>query len=200
MMRLPTWWARDRRRSHGCPACGHEVETLRCACDRPDCICRSAGKARFEAIVSTLSPRDQQWLLSQREVVASAFALGDWSQTRRIMARQVAEAEDPAAVERVLRAFGEGPSENFVLTASRIAHLEAVTRQGLAGRSIVEIEDLREKARDAYRQACAEAGGDHDHVMVRTAELRLSVCSSVLRWMQTTGLDHYDGGPLGDDT
>jgi hypothetical protein len=34
--------------------------------------------------------------------------------------------------------------------------------------------------------------------MVRAAELRLSVCSSVLAWMQVTGTDHYDGQHLGD--
>lgn len=94
--------------------------------------------------------------------MTTAAALGDWRQIQRTFQRQVAEAEDPAAVKRVLQSFANIRPENFVLTAGQIAHLEAATRAGLAGRSIVEIEDIREQARDAYRQACAAAGGDHD--------------------------------------
>ncbi len=144
-------------------------------------------------------PRDREWLLSQREVVTTAAALGDWRQIQRTFQRQVAEAEDPAAVKRVLQSFANIRPENFVLTAGQIAHLEAATRAGLAGRSIVEIEDIREQARDAYRQACAAAGGDHDDARVHAAELRLSVCSRILARMQATGVEHYDGRPLNDE-
>jgi hypothetical protein len=51
--------------------------------------------------MATLSPRDRQWVLSHREQLTAAFDAGDMARIRRIFGYQLAEADDPGAVERV---------------------------------------------------------------------------------------------------
>lgn len=118
---------------------------------------------------------------------------------QRIFQYQAVEAEDPAAVKRVIEAFAGGDQRSIAFTDGQLVSMEAVTRRGLAGRSVVEIEDIREQACDEHRASTA-ADGDQDDARVRAAELRLSVCSGVLTWMQRAGADHYDGRSLSDET
>lgn len=148
-----------------------------------------------------LSPRDREWVLSHRRQLAMAAAAADLDQVRRIFEHEITEAEDPAAVSRVLRAASNVVvPKNTVLSANQVTQMEAWTRESLAGRSVLEIEGIREQARTHYREASAAAAGDQDdalvQIMVRMAELRLSTCSSVLAWMRTADVDHYDGRPL----
>jgi hypothetical protein len=53
--------------------------------------------------LATLSPRDRQWVLSYHEQLAQAYEAGDMARIRRIFSHQVTEAEDPAAVKRLLQ-------------------------------------------------------------------------------------------------
>lgn len=148
-------------------------------------------------MVAPLSARDREWVLSHRRELAMAAAVGDLAQVRRILQHEITEAEDPAAVSRVLRAVAHVVvPQNTVLTADQVTQMEAWTRESLTGRSVLEIEDLREQARTHYRETSAAAAGDQADALVRMAELRLSTCSSVLAWMRTDGIDRYDGRSL----
>ena len=120
------WW--PRWRTGLCPGCEHIAEAPGCLCPRGDCVCRAARRARFDAVIVTLSPRDRTWVLSSREQLVrifdaaareagvepstdlsiatrgdlqSVFAALDVGRLRQIFAHQLAEADDPAAVERV---------------------------------------------------------------------------------------------------
>src|SRR4051794_36478238 len=99
-MRLRRWWSRA---DQGCRECEHQVEAPGCVCPLDACVCRQARQARFDEMFAPLSPRDREWVLSHRRDLAVAAASGDLAQVRRIFEHQITEAEDPAAVSRVLR-------------------------------------------------------------------------------------------------